>query len=276
MGPLFDVSGLTFSYVGSDSGAGVPESPSRRAIVDHITATLPAGRFYGIIGPNGCGKTTFIDLLMGQLRPGSGQVRFKGREVTAMPARQRAREMALVPQVYSVNFPFTVGEVVAMGRYPHLPRFAAPGPADRAIVADTMARTDTIRFAHRRINQLSGGERQRVVFARALAQQAPVLFLDEATANLDINHTLALLTLARQRVRSGGTVVSVFQDINLAAMFCDDLILMGNGRVVAYGPTANVLTEDHLYRLFGVRCRIEESRFNHQLHVIFKAEDREK
>lgn len=178
--------------------------------------------------------------------------------------------MALVPQLYSINFPFTVREVVAMGRYPHLSRFSAIGEADATIIFDTMTATDTLGFSHRRINQLSGGERQRVVFARALAQQASVLFLDEATANLDINHTLALLKLAADRVKGGGTVISVFQEINLAAMFCDHLLLMESGQCVAHGPTREVLTAAHLNQLFKVQCRVEENTFNDHLHVTFK------
>ncbi len=274
MAPLFDVSGLTFSYPvpgsGAESGSGIPGFFPGRATIDDTTISLPAGRFYGIIGPNGCGKTTLIDLLMGQLKPDSGRACFSGRDVSMIPVRERARQMALVPQVYSVNFPFTVGEVVAMGRYPHLSRFAALGPADMAIVTKTMDLTDTRRFAHRRINQLSGGERQRVVFARALAQQAPVLFLDEATANLDINHSLVLLTLAADRVKDGGTVISVFQDINLAAMFCDHLLLMASGRCVAHGSIREVLTGANLNRLFGVQCQVKKNTFNNHLQVTFR------
>jgi iron complex transport system ATP-binding protein len=249
---------------------GASGSDSRKSIIDGISVRLSAGYFYGIIGPNGCGKTTLIDLLMGQLTPTNGKITYRGQDVSAIASKERARHMALVPQLYSVNFPFTVREVVTMGRYPHLSRFSAIGEADAAIIIDTMRATDTLGFSHRRINQLSGGERQRVVFARALAQQATVLFLDEATANLDINHTLALLKLATDRVKDGGTVISVFQEINLAAMFCDYLIFMENGRIMAHGPTQSVLTEAHLERLFGVSCRVEKNTFNNHLHVTFK------
>ena len=266
MARVFEISGLSFSY----PGAGPSEGGRRRAIIRNITLSLKPGQFYGIIGPNGCGKTTLIDLMMGQLAPTNGTVRYGGRNVSDIPSRERARHMALVPQVYSINFPFTAREVVAMGRYPHLSRFAAIGEADAALVADTMTATDTLRLSGRRINQLSGGERQRVVFARALAQQAAVLFLDEATANLDINHTLALLALAADRVKNGRTVISVFQDINLAAMFCNHLVFMESGRCVAHGPTREVLTEANLYRLFKVRCRVTENSFNQHLQVVFK------
>ena len=266
MAPLFEVSQLTFSYPGFDSLG--PDS--KKSIIDGISMSLPTGRFYGIIGPNGCGKTTLIDLLMGQLKPTDGKIMYRGQNISTIPSKKRARHMALVPQLYSINFPFTAREVVAMGRYPHLPRFSTSGETDTAIILETMNATDTHRFAHRRINQLSGGERQRVVFARALAQKAPVLFLDEATANLDINHTLALLKLAADPVKNGGTVVGVFQEINLAAMFCDYLVFMENGRIMIHGPTQSVLTEVNLNQLFGIQCRVETNTFNNHLQVTFK------
>ncbi len=261
MAPLFEMSDLAFSY-----GRAAQGDP----IINGISMSLDEGHFYGVIGPNGCGKTTLIDLLMGQIRPTHGDVCYLGQTVSTYRPKKLARQIALVPQLYSINFPFTVREVVAMGRYPHLSRFSNPGKTDHNIIRKIMRDTDIQRFANRRINQLSGGERQRVVFARALAQQTPVLFLDEATANLDINHALALLTLAGKRVEKGGTVISVFQEINLAAMFCDYLIFMQKGKIMAHGPTQVTLTEAYLQQLFDVECRIEENPFNHHLQVAYK------
>lgn len=262
MTPFIEIKKLTFAYSGTDS---------KTLVIDDISLSLSAGHFYGIIGPNGCGKTTLIDLMMGQLKPTKGSIQYQGCDLASIPVSERARHMALVPQVYTINFPFTAQEIVTMGRYPHLPRFAAPGGKDIAIVQEVMQTTDTLGLAHRSIGRLSGGERQRVVFARALAQKTAMLFLDEATANLDINHALSLLTLAARKVEEGGTVISVFQEINLAAMFCDYFILMDNGRIFTHGETETVLTEQHLNQLFDVDCRVVKSNFNHHLQVTFKA-----
>jgi len=262
MAPFVKIDGLTFAYPGTDS---------RTAVIDDISLVLAPGHFYGVIGPNGCGKTTLLDLMMGQLTPTKGSVQYQGRDLASIPMSVRAREMALVPQVYNINFPFTAQEIVTMGRYPHLPRFAAPGEKDHSIVQEVMQSTDTLRLAHRSIERLSGGERQRVVFARALAQKTDALFLDEATANLDVNHALALLKLAAAKVHNGGTVVSVFQEINLAAMFCDRLILMEKGQVFAHGKKETILTDQHLKQLFDVECQVERNDFNDHLQVTFKA-----
>jgi iron complex transport system ATP-binding protein len=167
--------------------------------------------------------------------------------------RELARKIALVPQFYNINFPYTAKEIVLMGRYPHLPRFAAIGEEEERLIQETMVATNTLELADRPITELSGGERQRVVFARALAQQTPLLFLDEATANLDINHTLNLLSLVRQKTRSEKfTVIAVFQDMNLAATFCDRLILLQQGQLQYCGEIEQVLAPGPLQEVFGV------------------------
>lgn len=242
--PLFDVADLHFRY---------PRGP----VLSGVSFTLQAGCFYGLLGPNGCGKTTLLDLMAGLKQPARGTILFRGRTLGAYTRRELAREIALVPQNFYINFPFTVQDVVMMGRYPHLKRFARPGTTDYDHVRDALEAADTARLARLPVTALSGGERQRVVFARALAQNAGMLMLDEATSNLDIRHTLGLLSRTRERVRQGRqTVLAVFQDVNLAALYCDELLFLQAGRLIVQGPTADVLRADTLETVYGVGGRI--------------------
>ena len=242
--------------------------------VEDLTLDFEGGHFYGIIGPNGSGKTTLIDLLAGHLRPRRGSIRLEGRALDRYTRKSLARRIALVPQDYRINFPYTCREIVMMGRYPHIPRFARPGDGDRSVVDAVIRQAGLSAFAHRYINQLSGGERQRVVFARSLAQETPVLLLDEATANLDMRHTIGLLDLAARRITANTLVIAVLQDVNLAAMYCDRLVCLQAGRVFASGPVASVLTAQTLRAVFGVEARVVHDDFTGSLQVALKREAR--
>ena len=232
-------------------------SYENHAIFFFFFLEMETGGFHGVLGPNGSGKTTLLDLITGHLKPENGNVLLDGRELDDLDAGELAKKCALVPQDFRVNFPFTVGQVVMMGRYPHLGRFSAPDATDRELVDQAMVATGISDFSLRHITELSGGERQRVVFARALAQDAPCLILDEATSNLDIRYTLALMTLAADRVKTNGlTVISVMQDINLAARFCQSLLFLKNGRAAAHGPVDEVLTESMIKEVFQVSSRV--------------------
>ncbi len=238
--------------------------------VSDVSLKLRAGMFYGILGPNGCGKTTLVDLLIRHRTPDAGSVSYEGKPLSTYSRKQIARKFALVPQQYSVNFPFTSRQVVMMGRYPHLGRFAFPGPADHRQVDEIMDQTGTREFENRFISELSGGERQRVIFARALVQDTPVLILDEATSNLDISHAISLFGLVfRQVTDKGKTVVAVMQDINLAALFCQYLILMKRGRVVHHGPCDQVLTENAIQSVFNVKSKVYEDSYAEARQVVF-------
>jgi iron complex transport system ATP-binding protein len=241
---MLAVENITFAY-----GA--------RHIFDGLSLGFEPGCFHGIIGPNGSGKSTLVDLLCGHARPARGTVRLDGRPLAAYSRKSLARRIALVPQAMRLDFPYTCAEVVMMGRYPHIPRFTSPGETDRRVVAAVLAETALIELADCRVSRLSGGERQRVVFARALAQETDVLLLDEATAHLDMHHAIGLLNLATRRVARGGLVVAVFQDVNLAAMYCDRLVCLHAGRVFAQGSTAAVLTSEMLGAVFRVRARVD-------------------
>jgi len=243
-GSLYQMEGLGFAY-----GA--------RTVIRNLDLRIDPGRFYGLLGPNGCGKTTLLDLMAGLRRPPQGSIWFKGHPLQHYSRAQLARELALVPQNFYIDFGFRVHEVVRMGRYPYMPRFAPPRPEDHDAVARVMRETDIVDLAHQPVTSLSGGERQRVVFARALAQDAAVILLDEATSNLDIRHALQLLGLMRAQVtQRQRTVIAVFQDINLAAMFCDILLFMQSGGIVCQGETAQVLTAENLAMVFGVAARV--------------------
>jgi iron complex transport system ATP-binding protein len=232
-----------------------------QTVVEDVSLNFEAGHFCGILGPNGSGKTTLLDLLSGHLRPHGGSIRLDGRELTSIHRKALARRIALVPQDYRINFSYTCGEVLMMGRYPHLPRFSRPTARDRAVVAEVIEQTGLGAFADRYVDRLSGGERQRVVFARGLAQAADILLLDEATASLDIQHAIALLNLAERRVGQGGTVIAVFQDINLAALYCDRWVCLRQGRLVCAGPTADVLTAATLQAVFDVQAQVVHQPF---------------
>lgn len=255
---MFQVESLQFGYNG-------------KRVIEDISLELSPGRFYGILGPNGSGKSTFIDLLTGQLTPRSGRITYKDRNLNTFSRRELARELALVPQNFHVNFPFTAQEVVMMGRYPHMPRFSPPSAGDLEAVNQAMERAGIADFKQRYLTEMSGGERQRVIIARALAQGTPVLLLDEATSNLDIRHTLTVLDEVAGEVRERRlTVLAVFQDINLAAAYCDTLIFFKDGRIAGHGLTEQVLTEEMLHTVFGVRAAVEFDAETDSLQVRFR------
>jgi ABC-type cobalamin/Fe3+-siderophores transport system ATPase subunit len=242
-----------------------------KKVVDDVSIELASGKFHGIVGPNGCGKTTIVDLVCRFRVPQQGRILYGGKTLDAYSKRQLAREIALVPQNFYINFPFRVREVVMMGRYPYIPRFGRPTARDADIVAEVMEAADIAGMAERLVTELSGGERQRVVFARALAQDTPVLILDEATSNLDIGHAIRLLGLAARKVRQGsGTVLAVFQDINQAAAYCDRLVFMSQGRIAAHGETRDVLTSDTVRAVFAVDAMVYQDDYADALHVVYK------
>ncbi|MBZ6496694.1 ATP-binding cassette domain-containing protein [Haloterrigena longa] len=224
------------------------------SVLEGISLTIDPGEFVGIIGPNGAGKTTLLRAISGALEPDSGTVRIDGVDVHGVSSRASSRLVSVVPQDTSLSFSFPVRDVVEMGRHPHRSRFSSPGPEDRAAVERALERTRTAEFAGRPIDEISGGQRQRVVLARAIAQETPAMVLDEPTASLDINHQVETLELVRELVAEGRTVVAAIHDLDLAARYCDRLVLLADGAVSRDGSPSNVLTGDALADSFDANA----------------------
>ncbi|MGI5154047.1 ABC transporter ATP-binding protein [Microbispora sp. CA-102843] len=228
-----------------------------RPIVDGITVEITPGGLTGLLGPNGSGKSTLLRLLTGLLRPRGGAVLLDGRDLDRLPRRDVARRMAVVAQEVSTDAELTVLDVVLLGRIPHRRRLAAAASEkDLAHARRALRRCGLADLEHRRWSTLSGGERQRVNIARALAQEPSELLLDEPTNHLDIAHQLALLDLL---AATPVTVVTALHDLNLAAQYCDHLLLLHEGRLIAAGPPGRVLTEETVERVYRVRAEITTS-----------------
>ena len=227
-----------------------------KALLERVRLHADQGQLVGLIGPNGAGKSTLLRAIAGVLRPQEGAVWLEGEELNSMPARDVASRMALVPQIAPYTHGFTARELVLMGRYPHLGRFRIEGAADEQIAREAMELTETEEFAERTLDTLSGGERQRVFVSRALAQQPRVLLLDEPTANLDVLHKLRVLDLVRGLVDEGLTAVAAIHDLGMAARYCDRLVLLSGGRVLAEGSPEEVLVPDIIEAAFGVRSAV--------------------
>jgi iron complex transport system ATP-binding protein len=228
-------------------------------VVQAIDLHLRAGEFVGLIGPNGCGKSTLLRVLSGALRPQNGEVTLDGHALRQMSRLDIARRIAFVPQVERAAFEFTVQDVVLMGRYPHHGRGRGWTADDYAHMQQALADSDILHLAQRPVTRLSGGEYRRVLLARALAQNSPVMLLDEPTAHLDITHQVELLTLVRNRTRRLEAPIgalAALHDLNQAAEYCDRLVLMCAGRVVADGFPEEVLLANHLRRVYGAEAQI--------------------
>ncbi len=222
-----------------------------------VSLEVPRGSLTGLLGPNGCGKTTLLKLLSGLITPDAGTVTLDGQSLPSLARKVLARRIAVVPQETHPAFDFSVLEMVLMGRHPHLGMFQLEGPDDFSVARDALAATGTTHLADRRYATLSGGEKQRVVIASALAQSAGILLLDEPTASLDLGYQLEVASLlARLNRDRGVTMVLATHDLNLAAALCDSLVLCRDGRVLAKGATADVLTPAMVQQLYGVEAEV--------------------
>ena len=224
----------------------------RKFILQEINAKLNLGEMIGLIGPNGAGKSTLLKLVMGAIKSSEGSVLLHNKQISTYKTRALAQQIALVPQDTNIGYAFSVEEIVAMGRNPHLGRFEVPSCSDQNIIMQALEQTDLQSMSGRHVNTLSGGERQRVLIARAIAQQTPIVLFDEATANLDICHQLEVLMLAKKLANKGRLVICAIHDLNMAARFCDRLILLADKKLQADGKPSEVLTKSLLRDHFSI------------------------
>ena len=256
MSPVIEASGIKYRYSGD-------------WVLNGLDLAVEQGEIVGIIGPNGSGKTTVLKLLSKVLRPEAGSVRLMGRDMASMRHKEIAKIVAVVPQGTSISFPFTVREIVLMGRSPHFGVLQMEQRSDFSIADTAMALTDTLELADRSIDELSGGERQRVIIARALAQEPKIMFLDEPTSYLDINHQVETFDLIK-RLNSERdlTFVIVSHDLNMAAEYCDRLTLLKNGRVHKDGNPKEVITEANIREVYEANVVVSDNAITGAPHVI--------
>jgi iron complex transport system ATP-binding protein len=226
----------------------------RRPVLGGVTATLAPGSLIGVIGPNGAGKSTLARAMLGLVRTAAGRVLIDGRDVTGLRRPEIARRIAYLPQGQALHWPLAVERVVALGRLPHLAPFSTIGEEDRAAIERAMDLADVTGLSGRVATELSGGERARVLLARALAVEAPALIADEPLAALDPGHQLEVMELLVRRARNGALVIVVLHDLGIAARYCDRLLLLSGGALVAEGAPGAVLTAEMLAKVYGVRA----------------------
>lgn len=229
-----------------------------RCILNGISTDIAEGRITAVMGPNGCGKTTLLRCIGGLLEPSGGEVLIEGKRVQDYSARALAQKVAFVRQHAQTDFDFSAFETVLMGRNPWQRRLQNESLADWVIVERCMRQTNTWHLRHSKPGEMSGGELQRVMIARALAQQTPVLLLDEPVSNLDIAHQLEIMKLLRNAKEK--TILIVIHDLNLALQFCDDLLLFHEGRLLYQGPVTGGLTPENIRTVYGVSSHTADGR----------------
>ncbi|WP_151774617.1 ABC transporter ATP-binding protein [Streptomyces abyssomicinicus] len=241
------------------SAENVTLAYEQRVIARELSVEIPDNSFTVIVGPNACGKSTLLRALSRMLRPSEGRVLLDGQVIHSLPAKKVARTLGLLPQSSVAPDGITVADLVARGRYPHQGLLRQWSPSDERVVQESMERTGVAELADRYVDELSGGQRQRVWIAMALAQETPLLLLDEPTTYLDIQHQLDVLDLcAELHEEHGRTLVAVLHDLNHAARYATHLVALRGGEVVAQGAPRDVVTAELVERVFGIRCQVIE------------------
>ncbi len=253
---MLNLSHLNFSYT---------DNP----FIESLSLSINDGEYVGIIGPNGSGKSTLIKLFAGILKGSNGDILINQKDTANLDRKQIAKIMAYVPQNIEMNFNFSVKEVVAMGRFPHEENLFANDEHSKLIVNEALQKTDLLFLQDRIFTDLSGGEKQRVIIASALAQQTNLIMLDEPTSALDLKHQQQIYRLLKKLCENEGkTVVVVTHDINLAAQYCDRLILLNNGKIVRDGTPEEVLKFSIIEEVYGVKVYIDINPFTKSLYIL--------
>ncbi len=254
---MLKVENLTFSY-----GNG----KDKKNIIDNLSFNVNKGEFVGIIGPNGSGKSTVLKNVYRAMTPDSGAIFLEGEDIAKMPYKKSAKKMAVVGQENDLHFDFLVEEIVAMGRSPHKKLFEIDSEKDKEIINNALASLGIEEMAKRNYLNLSGGEKQRVIIARAIAQESKFLILDEPTNHLDISYQMQIFELIKNM---NVTVLSAIHDLNIAALFCDRILVLKDGKVVLEGTPETVLTSENIYNIYGVNTTIDLNKVTNKLNISY-------
>lgn len=238
-------------------------------VLDQLDMEVPQGAFTAIVGPNGCGKSTFVKQLIKSLKPQSGELKLFDKPLASYSHKALGKLIAYVPQATQIGFDFTVEEVVMMGRYPHLKRFQSEQPRDHEVVEEAMKATGVWHLKNKLANALSGGEQQRVIVARALAQEPQILILDEPISHLDLHHQVELMALIRRMAKEKGiTVLAIIHDLNLAMDYSDYVIMMQNGQVLYHGLPTEIISECSIKAIYGLDVCMIKNPVTGNPHII--------
>ncbi|WP_416197537.1 MAG: Iron complex transport system ATP-binding protein [Sporanaerobacter sp.] len=238
-------------------------------VLKDISFSLEEGQFMSIIGPNGSGKSTLLKNICNLEKPNSGEIEIHGKNISQYKSKELAKKIALVPQDTFISYDFSVFDVVLMGRFPYLGRFDKETDEDFEITKEALKITNTFHLRDRNINEISGGERQRVIIARALAQEPDIIFLDEPTSHLDINHQMDLLNILRNlNKEKNTTIVLVIHDINLACRYSDIIMLLDKGEILSIGSPKEVVTRENIEKAYGLNTIIEENPYTNSLYIV--------
>ena len=237
---------LTFAYEGQE-------------VLYGVTASIASGGIHALFGPNGSGKTTLLKCLAGILRPQSGKIFLEKRDIRQMTAKERGREICYVPQEHQVSFPYSVEEIVLMGRTPHLGGISGPAKRDVGRARQAIQLVGIEEIATKAYTELSGGQRQLVLIARALAQDSPLMILDEPTSALDFKNQLKVWEVLQSLKGSGRTILVCTHDPNHVLWFCDEVVVLHQGQIIAQGPSAQLMTDQLLTQLYGPVCFVRDN-----------------
>ncbi len=250
---MLKVDNLSFSY-------------DKQCLIDNVSFQVNKGEFVGIIGPNGSGKSTILKNVYRAFTPTSGNITLEGENLFKLPYKKSAKKMAVVGQENELHFDFLVEEIVSMGRSPHKKLFEIDTEKDKEIINNALVSLGIEHLAKRNYLNLSGGEKQRVLIARAIAQESKFLILDEPTNHLDISYQLQIFELIQNM---DVTVLSAIHDLNLAALFCDRLLVLQNGKIVLQGTPEEVLTPENIFNIYSVQSLVEVNKVTNRLNISY-------